>query len=131
MDGNARSFDLEERLLEYAASVIRIAESIRRTPSGLHLADHLVRSGTSPLLNHGEAQAAESAADFVHKMSICLKELREARRCLMLVQRVPLVRVPSSADPLLVETEELIKIFYSSIVTAKKRVARKESASGR
>ena len=131
MEGNARSFDLEERLLEYAASVIRFAETIRRTPSGLHLSDHLVRSGTSPLLNHGEAQAAESAADFVHKMSICLKELREARRCLMLVKRVPLVRVPSSADHLLVETEELIKIFYSSIVTAKKRNARKESSGGR
>lgn len=131
MEGNVRSFDLEERLLEYAASVVRFAETIRRTPAGLHLVDHLVRSATSPLLNHGEAQAAESAADFVHKMSICLKELREARRCLMLVQRVPLVRAPNSVDPLLGETEELIKIFYRSISTARKRTTRKEASSGR
>jgi four helix bundle protein len=87
----------------------------------MHVANQLFRSGTSPMPNHGEAQAAESAADFVHKMSICLKELRETRRWLRLAQRVPLVKTAASIDPLLRETEELIRIFYRSIATARKR----------
>jgi len=62
-------------------------------------------------------------------MSICLKELRETRRWLRLVQRVPLVRAPAGVDPLVQETEELIKIFYRSIATARKRGVRKEPAS--
>lgn len=79
----------------------------------------MLRSGTSPLLNHGEAQAAESRADFVHKMSICLKELGGTRRSLRLTQRVPLVAKPETVDPLLRETEELIRIFFSSLRTAR------------
>jgi four helix bundle protein len=125
-----RNFDLEERLLEYAAAVIRFVETIRRTPAGTHVAGQLLRSGTAPLPNHGEAQAAESAADFIHKMSVCLKELRESRRWLRLVQRVPLIKLPATADPLLGETEELIRIFFSSIATARKRTIRKGDALG-
>jgi len=125
MDETKPGFDLEERLLDYAAAIVRFTESMQRTPSGLHVAAQLLRSGTSPMPNHGEAQAAESAADFVHKMSICLKELRETRRWLRLVHRVPLVRSPATAEPLIQETEELIKIFYRSITTAKKRALRK------
>jgi four helix bundle protein len=116
-----RKYDLEERLLEYAAAIVRFTESMSRTQAGIHVAGQLLRSGTSALPNHGEAQAAESNADFIHKLSICLKELRETRRWLRLAQRVPLVKVSASIDPLLVETEELIRIFYSSITTAKKR----------
>ena len=126
MDKKSPAFDLEERLLDYSAAIVRLTETIRRTPAGTHVANQLLRSGTSPLPNHGEAQAAESPADFVHKLSICPKELRETRRWLRLIQRVPLVRVPASADPLLRETEELIRIFYASISTAKKRTLRKE-----
>jgi four helix bundle protein len=121
----ARNYDLEQRLLEYAADIIRLTEQLRRTQAGIHVAGQLLRSGTAALPNHGEAQAAESAADCVHKMSICLKELREARRWLMLVQKVPLVRTPASVAPVLKETEELIRIFYSSINTAKKRTIRR------
>jgi four helix bundle protein len=79
MDANSR-FDLEERLLDYAANIVRVAESIRVSPAGTHVANQMLRSGTSVLPNHGEAQAAESNADFIHKLSICLKELRETRR---------------------------------------------------
>jgi len=82
-------FDLEERLLEYASEVIRFVEKLPRTRAGNHVAAQLLRCGTSALPNHGEAQAAESAADFIHKMSICLKELRETNRWLRLCQRVP------------------------------------------
>ena len=131
MDKRAPGFDLEERLLDYSASIVRITETMRRTPAGTHVANQLLRSGTAALPNHGEAQAAESPADFVHKMSLCLKELRETRRWLRLAQRVPLVKAPTSVDPLLRETEELIRIFFSSIATAKKRTLRKGGADGR
>jgi len=71
--------------------------------------------------NHGEAQAAESVDDFIHKMSICLKELKESRRWLRLIARVPLLKPSSEVAPVLTETEELIRIFAKSIQTARKR----------
>ncbi len=126
-----RNFDLEERLLKYAAAVIRLTEGMRRTPAGMHVAGQLLRSGTSPLPNHGEAQAAESSADFVHKMSICLKELRETRRWLRLVQTAELIKVTAAADPVVRETEELIRIFYSSISTVRKRTFLRGRSGGR
>jgi len=113
-------YDLEDRLLEYSAQIVRIVDRLPRTPAGNHVGGQLLRSGTSPLPNHGEAQAAESTKDFVHKMRVCLKELRETRRWLRLAMRVPLVNPPSQFEPLLKETEELIKIFYTSIRTADK-----------
>jgi four helix bundle protein len=120
-------FDLDERLLDYAASIVRLTEGMPNTPAALHVAGQILRSGTSALPNHGEAQAAESPADFIHKLSVCLKELRETRRWLRLIQRVPLVSQPDKVDPLLTETEELIRIFYRSIQTARKNSASKRA----
>ena len=114
-------YDLEERLLEYAARIIRLSEHITRSPAGQHIALQVLRSGTSPLPSHGEAQAAESSRDFVHKLKVGLKELRETYRWLRLVQRVPLVKKPDRVQPLLQETDELIRIFVSSIKTVQKR----------
>ncbi len=114
-------FDLEERLLEYAAQIIRLVETLPTTRAGNHVAGQLLRSGTSSLPNHGEAQAAESRNDFIHKLSLCLKELKESRRWLRLAKRVPLVDLEGGIDAVLVETEELIRIFASSIRTAKSR----------
>jgi hypothetical protein len=71
-----RTFDLEERLLNYAAEIIRFTEKLPNTRAGNHIAAQLLRSGTSPLSNHGEAESAESHDDFVHKLKVCLKELR-------------------------------------------------------
>lgn len=119
-------FDLEDRLLEFAARILRLVDHLPKSAPGKHIAAQLLRSGTSPLPNHGEAQAAESAKDFVHKMSICLKELRETDRWLKLVMRVPLIRPPSKVAHLLSETDELIRIFVASIRTAQGR-ARRES----
>jgi four helix bundle protein len=116
---SGRRFDLEERLLEYAVRIIRFVDALPSTRAGRHVADQLLRCGTSPLANHGELQAAESRRDFIHKLGICLKEIREARRWLRLVHRVPLL-APSKIDPLLGETEALIKIFSASIRTAEK-----------
>ena len=114
-------YDLEERLLDYGADIIRLVERIPRTPAGSHVAGQLLRSATSPLANHGEAQAAESLDDCIHKLKLSLKELKESRRWIKLIQRVPLIKPLSQFDDLLTETEELIRIFASSIQTAQKR----------
>jgi four helix bundle protein len=116
-----QEYDLEDRLLEYAAQVIRLVDRIPRTPAGVHVAGQVLRSASSPLSNHGEAQAAESVDDFIHKLRVSLKELKESRRWLRLIQRVPLLKPESQVDALLNETEELIRIFSASIRTAQKR----------
>ena len=117
---NGRKFDLEERLLEFASAVIDLSEKLPSSRAGNHVAGQILRSGTSPYPNHGEAEAAESREDFIHKLKICLKELRESYRWLLLVQRAPLMR-PRLVDPLAKETDELIRIFVSSIQTAKQK----------
>lgn len=119
-----QSYDLEERLLEYSVRIIRLVESLPNSRTGNHIAGQLLRSGTSPYPNHGEAQAAESSKDFIHKLSISLKELRETRRWLKLVQRIPLIAKPEILNDLLLETEELIKIFMTSIKTVEKKQKR-------
>ena len=114
-------YDLEERLLDYAATVIRVVEELPKTRAGNHVAGQLLRSGTSPLSNHGEAQAAESQNDFLHKMRVCLKELRESLRWLRLIARAKLLRSSKGLDFLLQETDEMIRIFVASIRTAQRR----------
>lgn len=111
-------FDLEDRLLDYAVRIIRVTESMKRTRAGVHIADQLLRSGTSPYGHHGEAESAESRADFVHKLRICAKELRESRRWLRLVERAELVAKPLLLAGILAEGDELIRIFAASIRTA-------------
>jgi four helix bundle protein len=110
-------FDLEERLLAFSACIIELVDLLPNTRAGNHVAGQLLRCGTSPYGNHGEVQAAESRRDFVHKLRICLKELKETRRWLRLIQRAALLPEAKVA-PVLRETEELIKIFFTSIRTA-------------
>jgi four helix bundle protein len=114
---NKTKYDLEERLLNYSVRIINIVEKLPNTRTGNHIAGQLLRSGTSPYPNHGEAQSAESPKDFVHKLRISLKELRETQRWLLLIQRIPLIKPAEKLDNILQETEELIKIFVSSIKT--------------
>jgi four helix bundle protein len=116
-----KTYDLEDRLLEYSVIIIKIVEQLPNTKAGNHIASQLLRSGTSPYPNHVEAQAAESPKDFIHKLRISLKELRETQRWLKLIQRVPLVNKPELLNNILQETEELIKIFVTSIKTAEKK----------
>jgi four helix bundle protein len=119
----ATEFDLEERLLDLAATIIRLSDSLPRSPAGSHIADQLIRSGTSPMAHHGEAQSAESRKDFIHKISIALKELRETHRWLKLIHRVPLIKDLDRLSPILQETEELIRIFNASLTTARRNQA--------
>ena len=126
-----RKFDLEDRLLEFASAVIDLSESLPATRSGNHIAGQVLRSGTSPYPNHGEAEAAESRDDFIHKLKICLKELRETRRWARLIKGKAWVKSEATLLFVLGESEELIRIFHSSIQTAKRNAqfeARKPSA---
>ena len=112
---------MEERLLEYSVSIIKIVDQLPGTKVGNHVSGQLLRSGTSPYPNHGEAQAAESPKDFIHKLRISLKELRETQRWLKLMQRVPLIKNFKQLEGIIEETEELIRIFVASIKTAQKK----------
>lgn len=108
---------LEERLIEFAVSMIDIVESLPNSKAGNHIANQLVRSGTSPAPNYGEAQSAESRKDFVHKMKISLKELRETCIWLKIISRKN-YSDPGEMDANIAECNELIAIFVSSVKTA-------------
>jgi len=117
--GARPKYDLEERLLNFTASIVRLADSLPNTKAGNHVAGQLLRCGTSPLANHGEVEAAESRKDFLHKLRICLKELRETWRWLRLIGHLELTRNDQLRAPL-AEVEELIRIFAASVRTTEK-----------
>ena len=119
MSKDERIFDLEERLIDFAVRIIRTAESLPKTRTGNHIAGQLIRSGTSPAPNYGEAQGAESRSDFIHKMKISLKELRETRIWLLMVVKAGIIKPKTKLEPLINENNELISIFVTSIKTAK------------
>jgi four helix bundle protein len=121
MERPSHPYDLESRLLDYAAAIVRLVDALPATRAGNHIAGHLLRAGTAPLPSHGEAQAAESAGDFVHKMSVGLKELREAIRWLRLLGRLPTPPPLPELGALVEETDELIRIFAASVRTARRR----------
>lgn len=109
---------MEERFIDFTARCGEVVDALSETRLGKHIAGQLVRSGTSPAPNYGEACAAESRADFIHKLGVVLKELRETRIWLKLAIRskcLPAKRL----DPLIVECSELMNIIGKSIVTAK------------
>jgi four helix bundle protein len=112
-----QAYDLEDRLLEYSVQIIKVVDQVPSTRTGNHVAGQLLRAGTSAYPNHGEAQAAESPKDFIHKLRISLKELRETQRWLRLLRRLALVKKSDLLDDAIKETEELIKIFFPSIKT--------------
>lgn len=112
-----RAQEIEERLIEFASRIIDMVEAFPKTPAAKHLGSQILRSGTSPALNYGEAQAAESRDDFVHKMKVCLKELRETLICLKLITKRTWF-AEGKLTPLLVENNELVSIFVASLKTA-------------
>ncbi|MCI0339220.1 MAG: four helix bundle protein [Acidobacteria bacterium] len=110
--------DLGERLLEYAARIIRLVESLPPTIAGKRVGDQLLRSGTSSGANYEEAQAAESHNDFVHKLQISLKEMRESNFWLRALTRSGIVPVIQISD-LIDESNQLKAILSKSVATAK------------
>ena len=113
-------FDLEDRLIEFSILIIKITENLNNSRAGNHVAGQLVRSGTAPALLYGEAQSAESRNDFIHKLKILLKELRETLVALKIIKRVPLTKTIELVDNSMIECNELISIFVKSIETARK-----------
>ena len=114
-------YDLEERLIEFSVLIIDIVNEMPNTKAGNHLSGQLVRSGTSVSLNYGEAQSAESKRDFIHKMKVVLKELRETFVNLKIIQRSKLYKTEDKIINAKKENNELISIFVKSIETANKR----------
>ncbi len=120
-----RDFDLHDRLIEYAVRIIKLCEALQDSRTGKHICSQILKSGTAPAPNHGEAQSAESRADFVHKLKIALKELRETETWLKVIMKAQLIEPIGNIEPLLQETHELISILYRSIETAKKNARKK------
>ena len=127
MSKDKRIYDLEERLGDFAVIIIRTAESLPKTRAGNHIAGQLIRCGTSPAPNYGEAQRAESRSDFIHKVKVCLTELRETRIWLLMMVKANLIRPALKLEPLVHENNELISIFVTSVKTARQKEDKKTS----
>lgn len=115
-----RIYDLENRLVDFAVTVCRIAEGFPPTKVGNLVSNQLLRCSTATAPNYGEAQSAESRKDFVHKMKICLKELRETQVWLKFASRIELLETPET-EVVIKECGQLISIFVKSIQTAKEK----------
>lgn len=113
-----RKYDLAERLLDFSVRTITVVEALPNTLAGNHIASQLLRCGTSSAPNYGEAQSAESRRDFIHKMKIALKEMRETHVWLNIIQRKMLSRSVRDLGALMAECNELISIFVASVRTA-------------
>src|SRR5262245_55452563 len=112
--------ELEERLIDLAVRIIKLSSNLPKTPAGKHIAGQILRSGTSPAPNYGEARGAESHADFCHKYGIVLKELNETHIWLRIIERTELLK-PDLMRDLVDENKQLCRIFVSSLNTARSR----------
>jgi len=119
-----RKFDLQERFINYSVSIIFLSEKLPDSKAGKHICSQILRSGTSPAPNYGEAQSAESRADFIHKLKIALKELRETEIWLKIIIRAKLIQSPEEYNYILKETDELISILFKCVETANKHKER-------
>lgn len=113
-----KKFDLNDRLIAFSVSIIKIATGLPKNFAANSIARQLVRSGTSPTLNYGEAQSAESRNDFIHKLKISVKELRETYNCLKIIRELAWISEKELIH-VLDENNQLISIFVKSIETAK------------
>ncbi len=112
--------ELSNRLLDFAARVGKVVDALPDTRMGRHVAGQLLRSGTSPAPNYEEGCAAESRADFTHKLSICLKELKESRCWIRLIVKAELL--PESQMKLILdEADQLCNIVAKSLITAREK----------
>ena len=112
--------ELENRLVNFAVRIIKLAACLPRTPAGKHIAGQILRSGTSPAPNYGEARGAESQADFVHKIRIVLKELNETSIWLRIIERSSLLKRELLVE-IIPENGDLCKIFAASLKTCQTR----------
>jgi len=121
-----KEFNLQDRLIDFAIRIIKLSDALPLSKAGQHICWQILRSGTSPAPNYGEAQSAESRMDFVHKMKIALKELRETDVWLKIIAKSGLIKPATKLEPLLKETNELISILFASVTTAKRNDAKRK-----
>ncbi|MBR3087183.1 MAG: four helix bundle protein [Kiritimatiellae bacterium] len=119
--GGVRPRNLEQRVAEFASRAIAVCEALPAKVGAEHLQDQLFRSATSVAANYAEASAPESRKDFAHKMNVALKEIAETRMWLKIIELRNYVD-GARLIPLQQETDELARIFHSSVITAKKRI---------
>jgi four helix bundle protein len=119
-DPQSRANELEKRLIDFAVRIVKLSANLPKTPAGKHIAGQILRSGTSPAPNYGEARGAESHADFIHKLRIVLKELNETSIWLRVIHRSQLLR-KELITGIIGENRELCRIFTSSLKTASSR----------
>jgi len=117
------SYGLEDRLVRFGTTTCQLGSRLPHTPLGQHVSLQLARSSTSTFANYGEVQSAESRRDFIHKLGICLKELRETRTWLKFIREMGFSSV-ESVDPVLRECEELLAILATSVRTARENARR-------
>jgi four helix bundle protein len=113
----AKGDDIQERLIDFAVRIVKLISALPKTKAGNHFAGQLLRCGTSPAPNYGEARGAESTNDFIHKLGIVLKELNESGILLERIKRSEMLAL-EVLQPLMQECTELAKIISSSIRTA-------------
>lgn len=121
MEENKRRYDLENRLIDFSVEVSDFAENLPQTYTAQYLFKQIIRSSMSPSLNYGEAQVAESRKDFIHKLKIVLKEMKETKNCLEIIKRKKYLH-EEKIVVLQKECGELIAIFIKSIETAKRNL---------
>jgi len=117
--------ELQDRLIDFAVRILGLADALPNTPAGRHVKGQIVRCGTSPAPNYGEARGAESTADFRHKLGIVLKELNETEIWLQVILRSEMLKIKSLVD-IIDENSQLCKIIASTISTAKAKRGRTE-----
>lgn len=110
---------LSGRLLDYGVDIVKLTAKLGRTVTGKYIANQLLRAGTSVGSNYEEARGAQSRADFVHKLQIVLKEIREALYWLRLIQKSKILN-GSDLGSIITETIQLSNIVAKSVITAKK-----------
>ena len=120
-----RRYDLEDRFVDYTCRMIDVVEALPNTRAGNYISGQLIKSCHSPTFNYGEVQAAESTKDFLHKMGIVLKELKECRTAIKIIRKKEMIKPLSKLEEIFKETEELIAIIAKGIATARKNTQNK------
>lgn len=115
-----KTYNLEDRFVEYTCRMIDVVEALPNTRAGNYIAGQLIKSCISPTFNYGEVQGAESRNDFIHKLGVVIKELKECRTAPKIIRRKELIKPVKRTDGVFKETEELIAIIGKSIETAEK-----------
>ena len=116
----AKGDDIQERLIKFASRIIHTCNALPDNRAGKHLANQMLRSGTSPAPNYGEARGAESSRDFVHKLKIAIKELNETEVWLKIIIESKMLS-ETRLNNVLDECQQLARILMASVKTVKSK----------